>query len=92
MCTDTENENSDEKDLLLEPAAEEMVKGKFPTGASMPVTDLYRRKHKTDSKSVNLMGFFLPPHCHELPIILRYVFRLHQTDDGNKRLVAVMLN
>lgn len=50
---DTENENSSEKDdLILEPAAEDMDnKGKFPSGASMPVTDLYRRKHKTDSKS-----------------------------------------
>lgn len=38
--------------MLLEPAAEEMDnKGKLPMGASMPVTDLYRRKHKTDSKS-----------------------------------------
>lgn len=50
---DSENENSSEKDdLLLEPAAEDMDdKTKFPSGASMPVTDLYRRKHKTDSKS-----------------------------------------
>ena len=47
------NESEDQKDkdeLTLEPAAE-MDKGEFPTGASMPVTDLYRRKHKTDSKS-----------------------------------------
>jgi len=36
--------------LTLEPAAE-MDKDEFPMGASMPVTDLYRRKHKTDSKS-----------------------------------------
>lgn len=33
-----------------------MGKGKFPTGASMHITDLYRRKHKTDSKSVNFIG------------------------------------
>jgi hypothetical protein len=49
------NENEDSKEqeeLTLEPAAE-MDKGKFPMGgASMPVTDLYRRKHKTDSKSI----------------------------------------
>lgn len=52
--TDLENENesNENEDLLLEPAAEDMEKGKFPAGASMPVTDLYRRKHKTDSKSV----------------------------------------
>lgn len=31
-----------------------MDQGKFPMGASMPVTDLYRRKHKTDSKSLRL--------------------------------------
>lgn len=52
-CADIESDNSNEKeDLKLEPAAEDMDKGKFPSGASMPVTDLYRRKHKTDSKSV----------------------------------------
>jgi hypothetical protein len=51
--TDSDNDNSNENDdLLLEPAAEDMEKGKLPKGASMPVTDLYRRKHKTDSKSV----------------------------------------
>lgn len=44
------DEQSDNEDLTLEPAAE-MDKDEFPMGASMPVTDLYRRKHKTDSKS-----------------------------------------
>lgn len=57
-CTDSENDNSNEnEELLLEPAAEDMDnKGKLPAGASMPVTDLYRRKHKTDSKSVEFMS------------------------------------
>lgn len=51
--TDLDSDNSNENDdLKLEPAAEDMENGKFPMGASMPVTDLYRRKHKTDSKSV----------------------------------------
>lgn len=68
-CTDLESENSNEnEDLLLEPATEDMDKGKFPTGASMPVTDLYRRKHKTDSKSVLFNGRCSPsvfnPPCH----------------------------
>lgn len=54
MNADVESgeDNSENDDMLLEPAAEDMDnKGKLPMGASMPVTDLYRRKHKTDSKS-----------------------------------------
>jgi hypothetical protein len=49
MGNDEDDEN-DKAELMFEPAAE-MDMGDFPKGASMPVTDLYRRKHKTDSKS-----------------------------------------
>lgn len=72
---DPDNENSSEKDDLgLEPDdAEDMVdnKGKFPAGASMPVTDLYRRKHKTDSKSVASPK--CPPllQCYQLNVLKR---------------------
>lgn len=50
MGEDEEESPSNKEELMFEPAAE-MDMGKLPKGASMPVTDLYRRKHKTDSKS-----------------------------------------
>lgn len=49
MGNDEDDEN-DKAELMFEPAAE-MDMGSLPKDASMPVTDLYRRKHKTDSKS-----------------------------------------
>lgn len=50
-----ESRSNKEEELMFEPAAE-MDMGKLPKGASMPVTDLYRRKHKTDSKSKALLS------------------------------------
>lgn len=61
MGEDEEESPSNKEELMFEPAAE-MDMGKLPKGASMPVTDLYRRKHKTDSKSkalTNLLLFLL---------------------------------
>ncbi|KAG5674417.1 hypothetical protein PVAND_004390 [Polypedilum vanderplanki] len=56
---DTEDEN-DKDSLTLEPEpAAEMEDGKFPMGASMPVTDLYRRKHKTDIRLNPITSFEL---------------------------------
>lgn len=49
MGNDDEDDANDKAELMFDPAAE-MDMGDFPKGASMPVTDLYRRKHKTDSK------------------------------------------
>lgn len=50
MMSEDDDESSTKEELMFEPAAE-MDMGNLPKGASMPVTDLYRRKHKTDSKS-----------------------------------------
>jgi hypothetical protein len=55
MMSENEDEESDKEELMFEPAAE-MDMSNLPKGASMPVTDLYRRKHKTDSKSKALMS------------------------------------
>lgn len=58
MGEDEEESPSNKEELMFEPAAE-MDMGKLPKGASMPVTDLYRRKHKTDSKSKALKYLLL---------------------------------
>lgn len=58
MGEDEEESPSNKEELMFEPAAE-MDMGKLPKGASMPVTDLYRRKHKTDSKSKALTYLLL---------------------------------
>jgi hypothetical protein len=50
MIGEDEDEENNKEELMFEPAAE-MDMSNLPKGASMPVTDLYRRKHKTDSKS-----------------------------------------
>ena len=87
---DLESENSNEKeDLLREPAAEEMGKGNFPTGASMPVTDLYRRKHKTDSKSVTFMDFPLSSsQCDEHPKSNNKCFYKFPPPDNEQAIIA----
>lgn len=64
MGNDDEDDGNDKDELMFEPAAE-MDMGDFPKGASMPVTDLYRRKHKTDSKSIALTR--VPPFIASLP-------------------------
>lgn len=51
MGNNDEDDGDDRAEMLMIDPAAEMDMGDFPKGASMPVTDLYRRKHKTDSKS-----------------------------------------
>lgn len=67
MGNDDEDDSSEKAELMFEPAAE-MDMADFPKGASMPVTDLYRRKHKTDGKPKALFRVpsfhgFTPEHA-----------------------------